>query len=114
MEFLVDLSHKFDLTQILEHSGLAADIRAGLPKDLHKDLTDEHTLLADKYDMVPQGVEFKSVRSFLDRTIQRMRNLRRKPSKRHIRRLLLSIGCGCGWTASTPTPRRWSWTRWTR
>ena len=70
VEYLVELSEKFNLTSLLEHSGLAAEIRAGLPKDLHKDLMDELTLQADEYDMVPLSVEFKQVRNFLDRTIQ--------------------------------------------
>jgi len=70
VEYLVELSEKFNLMSLLEHSGLSAEIRAGLPKDLHKDLTDELTLQADEYDMVPLSVEFKQVRSFLDRTIQ--------------------------------------------
>ena len=70
VEYLVELSEKFNLMSLLEHSGLSAEIRAGLPKDLHKDLTDELTLHADEYDMVPLSVEFKQVRSFLDRTIQ--------------------------------------------
>ena len=70
VEYLVELSEKFNLTSLLEHSGLSADIRAGLPKDLHKDLMDELTLHANEYDMVPLSVELKQVRSFLDKTIQ--------------------------------------------
>ena len=70
VEYLVELAEKFNLISLLEHSGLSAEIRAGLPKELHKDLTDELTLQADEYDMVPLSVEFKQVRSFLDRTIQ--------------------------------------------
>ena len=70
VEFLVELCEKFELNSLLHHSGLAADIRTNLPKDLLKDITDELTLHADEYDMVPLETEFKCVRSFIDRTIQ--------------------------------------------
>ena len=70
VEFLVELCDKFELNSLLFHSGISADIRTNLPKDLLKDITDELTLHADEYDMVPLETEFKCVRSFIDRTIQ--------------------------------------------
>ena len=70
VEFLVELCWKFELNSLLHHSGISADIRTNLPKDLLKDIMDELTLHADEYDMVPLATEFKCVRSFIDRTIQ--------------------------------------------